>query len=84
MQEECLLATGPSKGAIMAMIIDFAQAREAAEPKARTGGHDSAELVGEVVLFTGVQYERQAHEPALTDDTCSQAAECPTRKKKNS
>ncbi len=68
----------------MAMIIDFAQAREAAEPKARNSGYDSAELVGEVVLFTGVRYERQAHEPSLTDDTSSEAADCPTRKKKNS
>lgn len=68
----------------MAMIIDFAQAREAAEPKARSGGYESAERVGEVVLFTGVRYERQAHEPALTDDTCSDASDGATRKTKNS
>ncbi|MEQ8823674.1 MAG: hypothetical protein RIC14_04800 [Filomicrobium sp.] len=66
----------------MAEIIDFAHMREALGSRAVRSGPGPHETTGEIVLFTGIQYERHEVPPPTIDPVDSEETECPQLNKK--
>ncbi len=70
--------TGPPKGARMATIIDFAQMREVLGSRSdRSRCTEGDPPKGEVLLFTGVRYERC--ESAFGSDADSEKTDIPPK-----